>query len=95
MAFITRAGTIGITMIFAPYLVLSLSGMMLLAGLAPLPAARHDDAQPAAVVPVASGVQYEFIGRYDVDQLNQILTKLPFRRPLRSPCRWCPINTAP
>ena len=62
---------------FAPYLVLSLSGMMLLAGLAPLPTARHEDAQkvPAVAVPVASGVQYELIGRYDVDQLNQILTK--------------------
>jgi len=61
----------------APYLVLSLSGMMLLTGLAPLPAAPHEDARTgqAAAVPVAAGVQYELIGRYDVDQLNQILTK--------------------
>lgn len=64
-------------MAFAPYLVLSLSGMMLLAGLAPLPVAPHEDARKgqAAAVPVAAGVQYELIGRYDVDQLNQILTK--------------------
>ncbi|MSR05401.1 MAG: alpha/beta hydrolase, partial [Phycisphaerales bacterium] len=62
---------------FAPYLVLALSGMILLAGLAPLPTARHEDAQkvPPVAVPVASGVQYEFIGRYDVERLNQILTK--------------------
>ena len=41
---------------FAPYLILSLSGMMLLAGLAPLPAAPHEDARtaPAVAVPVAS-----------------------------------------
>ncbi len=59
---------------YSKHVIFALSGIMILAAIVLLPSARIDDAKPA-VVPVASGVQYEFIGRWDVDRLNQILTK--------------------
>ena len=57
---------------YTPHIVIAAVGITLLAAFAPRPNLRHEDTRP---VPVTSGVQYEFIGRYDVDRLNQILTK--------------------
>ena len=57
---------------YTPHIVIAAVGITLLAAIAPRPNPRQEDTRP---VPVTSGVQYEFIGRYDVDRLNQILTK--------------------
>jgi hypothetical protein len=57
---------------YAPHCIIAFVGIALLAAFAPLPIARSEDTTP---IQVAAGVQYEFIGRYDIDRLNQILTK--------------------
>ena len=57
---------------YAPHCIIAFVGIALLAAFAPLPSARSEDTTP---IQVAAGVQYEFIGRYDIDRLNQILTK--------------------
>lgn len=57
---------------YVPHCIIAFVGIALLAAFAPLPSARSEDTTP---IQVAAGVQYEFIGRYDIDRLNQILTK--------------------
>ena len=57
---------------FITITVIAVVGVTSLEAFTPLPNPSHEDTRP---VPVASGVQYEFIGRYDIERLNQILTK--------------------
>ena len=57
---------------YVPHCIIAFAGIALLAAFAPLPSERSEDTTP---IQVAAGVQYEFIGRYDIDRLNQILNK--------------------
>ena len=56
---------------YALHILMTFVEIPLLAAVAQVPNSCREDTKP---VPVAAGVQYEFIGRYEVDRLNQILT---------------------